>query len=90
MVWALRETYISICDRSILEMQCPIHWGDFNGGSLRHLGSQVFWLLSSHINSMATDSAYLKGWSHWHHVRKKVMDLIPWRRKEENGSFEAS
>ena len=71
MVWALCETYISICDRSILEMQCPIHWGDFNGGSLRHLGSQVFWLLSSHINSMATDSPYLKGWSHWHHVRKK-------------------
>ena len=49
----------------------PFIGGDFNGGSLRHLGSQVFWLLSSHINSMATDSPYLKGWSHWHHVRKK-------------------
>lgn len=48
------------CDRSIFKMQCPTHWSDLNGGSFRHLGRQAFWLLSSHINSMDIDSAYLK------------------------------
>lgn len=48
------------CDRSIFQMQCPTHWSDLNGGSFRHLGRQAFWLLSSHINSMDIDSAYLK------------------------------
>lgn len=39
--------------------------------ALGTLAAKLFWLLSSRINSMAMDSAYLKGWSHWHHVRKK-------------------
>lgn len=70
------------CDRSILEMQCSTHWSDLNGGSLRHLGRQAFWLLSSHINSMGIDSAYLKKWSHWHHVWKKWWSLILlWKEK---------
>lgn len=58
MAWAWCKSYLSICDRSILEMQRPIHPSGFNGGSLGHLGNQALWLLSSHVNSMAIDCLY--------------------------------